>query len=100
MTTNHTRLYNLSTLSSKDILSTVVELPNCIEIQNASKENKSLSQGADCLNNILSTKLTANRKPGGEKRKRDGSIESDNDGIMLTKKRRGGNYFLVADNDP
>ena len=59
-----------------------------------------MSEGADWLNNISSTKLTANRKPGGGKRKRDGSMESDSNGIMITKKRRGENYFLVADNDP
>ena len=91
-------LLSLSLLSSKDILSTVVELPNRIEIQNASKENKSLSEGADWLNNITSTKLTANKKPGGRKRKRDGSIESDS--VFITKKRRGESLSFVTEQQP
>ena len=74
-------------LSSKDIISTVVELPNSIETQNICKENESLSDGADWLNIITSTKLTANRKPGDKKRKRDGSVERES--LLGTKKRRG-----------
>jgi hypothetical protein len=82
-------------LSSEDIQTTIVGFSfsssNHIGTDVVSKENRPVSEGADWLNNRTSTKLTANRKPGGEKRKRDGSIESENDGIMLTKKRRGGN---------
>ena len=87
-------------LSSEDIQSTIVGFSNHIESEFVSKGDGPVSEGADWLNNISSTKLTANRKPGGGKRKRDGSMESDSNGIMITKKRRGGNYFLVADNDP
>ena len=43
-------LLSLSSLSSKDIYSTVVGLSNRIETQNASKEKKSVSEGADWLN--------------------------------------------------
>ena len=84
-------LLSLSLLSSKDILSTVVELPNRIEIQNASEENKSLSEGADWLNKHASSKLTANMKPGMGKHKRDKSNESEL--INSTKKQRGGRPF-------
>ena len=89
-------LLSLSLLSSKDILSTVVELPNRIEIQNANKENKSLSEGDDWLNNITSTKLTANKKPGVRNRKRDRSIESDS--MLRTKKRRGESLSFLTNN--
>jgi hypothetical protein len=67
-------LLSLSSLSSRDIFSTVVGSSHRIENWIANKENKSLSEGTDWLNKISSTKLTANKKPGGEKRKRDGLI--------------------------
>ena len=70
-------------LSSKHIVTRVV-----------SKEDKSVSEGADWLNRISFNKLKANKKPGGEKRKRDGLMESD---IISTKKQRGGSFSFVTD---
>jgi hypothetical protein len=78
-------------LSSEDKQTAIVGFSHHVESEFVSKENGSVSEGADWLNNISSTKLTANRKPGGGKRKRDGSMESDSNGIILTKKRRGEN---------
>ena len=54
-----------------------------------------MSEGTDWLNRITSSKLTANRKAGGEKQKLDGSIESDS--VVLTKKRRGESLSLLTD---
>ena len=81
-----------SSLSSEDKQTAIVGFSHHVESEFVSKENGSVSEGADWLNTIPSTKLTANRKPGGGKRKRDGSIERDsNNIIILTKKRRGEN---------
>ena len=78
-------------LSSEDKQPKIIGYSSRVESEFASIENKSVSEGADWLNTIPSRKLTANRKPGGGKRKRDGSVERDSNGIILiTKKRRGG----------
>ena len=89
-TQTDTQLSTLSSLlSSKDIPTTIVGFSNCVGSKLVSKENGSVSGGADWLNKLTPIKLTANKKPGGEKRKRDGSDASDSV-IVLTKKRRGG----------
>jgi hypothetical protein len=65
-------LLSLSSLSSNDMFSKVVVSSNHIGSRIVSKEDKSVSEESDWLKRrIKSSKLTANRKPGGEKQKRD-----------------------------
>ena len=79
------KLSTLSLLSSKDITS------NRVGSKFVSGGNRSVSDGANWLNKITSTKLTANKKPGGGKRKRIDTEESENRNILyITKKRRVG----------
>ena len=80
------RLY--FSLSSRDISTIIVGTSEYVGSKFVSKEDGSLPGGTDSLNRISTSELTANRKPGGGKRKR--VEESDDESMWLTKKRGAG----------
>ena len=77
------------TFSSKDIFSSS-KLSFLSRV--VSKENETMSERANWLNKLTSNKLTANRKPGGEKR-----IVTVVTKVNYLQQRSSGGKFLFCD---